>query len=94
MKNNIILLIAAALILILPLYLHHSKENIEFAGADTQAEAVIQEIRPDYQPWFESLWSPPSGEIESMLFAMQAAAGAGLFCFGLGWMMARSKYAS
>jgi cobalt/nickel transport protein len=38
-----------------------------------------------YQPWFEPLWTPPSKEIESLLFSLQAALGAGLlgYYFGL-----------
>jgi len=54
----------------------------EFGGADGQGEDQISEINPDYQPWFESLWSPP-GETESLLFALQAAIGASI----IGWFI-------
>lgn len=47
-------------------------------GTDNQAQGVIQEIAPDYQPWFESLFIPPSDKSESLLFALQAALGAGV----------------
>lgn len=77
-------LVAAAIALAaVPLFLGFEGEEI-FAGADGQAEALITEIRPDYQPWAEPLWQPPSGEIESLLFALQAALGAGLLGFYLG----------
>jgi len=45
----------------------------EFGGADGQIQAVIGEVDATYEPWFKSFWTPPSGEIESLLFALQAA---------------------
>lgn len=62
-----------------------------FAGADGQAEGVIQEIAPDYEPWFSSILEPPSGEIESLLFALQAALGAGVIGYYLGICRGRSR---
>ena len=38
----------------------------------------------DYEPWFEPILEPASGEIESLLFALQAAIGAGVVGFVLG----------
>ena len=65
--------------------------NAEFGGADGEAEAAITEIDPDYKPWFETLLEPASGEIESLLFALQAAIGAGVVGFVLGRITAKSK---
>jgi cobalt/nickel transport protein len=56
----------------------------EFAGSDSLATEVIEEDHPDYEPWFESVFSPSSGEIESGLFALQAALGAGVLGYVLG----------
>ncbi len=56
----------------------------EFGGADGQIEEVIGEINSSYEPWFESLWTPPSGEVESLLFALQAALGAGFIGYYVG----------
>ncbi|MFQ9918367.1 MAG: energy-coupling factor ABC transporter substrate-binding protein [Flavonifractor plautii] len=39
---------------------------------------------PDYEPWFEPILEPASGEVESLLFALQAAIGAGVVGFVLG----------
>lgn len=47
------------------------------------------EINPDYEPWFSSLYEPASGEIESLLFAVQAALGAGVAGFILGRITAK-----
>lgn len=59
------------------------------AGADGIAGALIEETNPDYDPWFEPLSEPASGEIESLLFALQAALGSGVVCFVLGRITAR-----
>lgn len=55
----------------------------EFGGADGQGEEEIGNINPDYEPWFESVWSPP-GETESLLFALQAAIGAVIIGYFIG----------
>ncbi|MDH6269554.1 cobalt/nickel transport protein [Rhizobium sp. SG_E_25_P2] len=83
LKRNLLMLFAVIALAILPLVIHHGGDA-EFAGADGEAEAVITEIRPDYKPWASPLWEPPSGEIESLLFALQAAIGAGLVGFYFG----------
>ncbi|RLI84621.1 energy-coupling factor ABC transporter substrate-binding protein [Archaeoglobales archaeon] len=57
----------------------------EWAGADEQAEEAIKEINPNYEPWFSPVWEPPSGEIESFLFSLQAAIGALLIGYFLGY---------
>ena len=56
----------------------------EFGGADGQAEEVITGINPDVEPWFEPIWEPPGGETESLLFALQAAFGAGIVGYVIG----------
>jgi cobalt/nickel transport protein len=54
-------------------------------GTDNQAQGVIEKIAPDYQPWFESLFTPGS-ESESLLFALQAALGAGIIGYYAGYV--------
>ena len=53
-------------------------------GTDNQAQNVIEQIAPDYQPWFESLFTP-GGKSESLLFALQAALGAGVIGYYVGY---------
>jgi len=60
-----------------------------FSGADGRAQQAITTIAPDYKPWFAPLFEPPSGEIASLLFALQAALGAGVIGFWLGTSVAR-----
>jgi cobalt/nickel transport protein len=62
-----------------------------FTGADEQAQGMIGTIAPDYVPWFKPLMEPPSGETESLLFALQAALGAGFIAYYLGVSVTRSK---
>ena len=87
-KKNIILAILVIILAIIPLVY---AKDAEFGGADGQAEELITEIKSDYEPWFESFWEPPSGEIESLLFALQAAIGAGLVCGYIGYIMGKNK---
>lgn len=66
----------------------------EFEGADDEAGDVIGEINPDYEPWIESFWEPPSGEVESLLFSVQVAIGAGTIGYILGNMKGKKEIAS
>lgn len=62
-----------------------------FGGADERAQQAIGQIAPHYRPWFTPLYAPPSGEISSLLFALQAAIGAGVIGFWLGMSVARER---
>jgi cobalt/nickel transport protein len=86
-KNLVLVLLVLAL-LAFPLLV---KTGAEFTGADDQAEKVIAQLQPDYEPWFKSLWEPPSGEVETLLFALQAALGAGFIGYFLGYRKARHE---
>ncbi|MBE3588322.1 MAG: energy-coupling factor ABC transporter substrate-binding protein [Thermoanaerobacteraceae bacterium] len=86
-KNLLLILLVVALAAF-PLVMNR---GAEFSGADGQAEEVINELHPGYQPWFSSLWEPPSSEIESLLFALQAALGAGFIGYYLGYHRGRKK---
>lgn len=88
MKKNILLLALVIILAIIPLYI---AKNAEFGGADGQAEEAISQINPNYKPWFNSIWEPPSGEIESLLFALQACLGTGLIAYYIGLSKGRSE---
>ena len=80
-QKNTILIILVVLLAAIPLWL---RPDAEFGGADGEAEEAILELNPDYEPWFEPILEPASGEVESLLFALQAAIGAGVVGFVLG----------
>ena len=87
-KKNVLLIILVVIIAVCPLLL---LKDAEFGGADGEAGDVIVEIDPNYEPWFEPLIEPASGEIESMLFCLQAAIGSAIVFFVLGRMTAKPK---
>jgi len=96
--QNLILLIAVVLLAIFPLWLiqkpapdAQGHQSEIFAGADNKAMALIGEIAPDYKPWFKPLLEPASNEIASLLFAVQAALGAGFIGYYLGVAVTREK---
>ncbi|MBG1243672.1 energy-coupling factor ABC transporter substrate-binding protein [Nostoc sp. NZL] len=67
-------------------------KGAEFRGADGQAEDAIKEIQPEYKPWFNPLIQLPSGEVESLLFSVQAAAGAGVIGYVIGLYKGRAQH--
>lgn len=89
--RTLLMLLAIVALVVFPLYLHRENKEAIFAGADDKASAVVETLKPGYKPWVEPLWSPPSGEIASMLFALQAALGAGAIGFYLGHATGRRK---
>lgn len=90
-KEQIVLLVLIVALVVGALVLNQSAA---FEGADDQAEEIIAAINPDYEPWFEPVWEPPSGEIESLLFALQAALGTGFICFYFGYKAGERKKSS
>lgn len=87
----IILLALVAIIVIIPLAMYSGLGEDEgyFGGADGAAGEAIEET--GYKPWFSSLWKPPSGEIESLLFALQAAIGAIIIGYVLGYYQGQAS---
>ncbi|MDQ0919996.1 energy-coupling factor ABC transporter substrate-binding protein [Paenibacillus sp. V4I5] len=83
---NTLMLIAVVLLAVLPLIFVQG----EFGGADDAAEQLIQSIQPSYTPWFSSLFELPA-ETESMLFALQAAIGAGFIGFAFGFFKGKAS---
>lgn len=85
-RKNLYLFIAAVLIAILPVIF---VKNAEFNGADQQAVKAITQIMPDFRPWASPVFQPKSSEMESTLFAIQAALGAGVIGYCLGYLKGR-----
>ena len=95
--QNLLMIIAVILLVAIPLRMVQKpvpgpdgKEVEIFDGADDQAKDVIGKLAPGYRPWFKPLMEPPSTEIGSLLFALQAALGAGYIGYYLGMAVARS----
>jgi len=90
-RTNLLLLALIVILIVIPLVF---MGNSEFEGSDDQAEDLIGEINPDYEPWADPLWEPPSGEVESLLFSVQVALGAGVIGYIWGSFRERRKIAN
>ena len=91
-KSTLIFLgIICAIIFIAPLIMYngHGEDDGFFGGADDQAGQAVE--KSGFQPWASSVWEPPSGEIESLLFALQAAIGAIIIGYFLGYWRGQKK---
>lgn len=81
--KNVILVVLVVGLMFIPLFINH---GAEFAGADAQAEKAITQISPGYKAWFKPIWEPPSSEIESLFFSLQAALGSGFVFYYIGYV--------
>ncbi|BCS53198.1 energy-coupling factor ABC transporter substrate-binding protein [Geobacter sp. SVR] len=89
--QNLILLVLVIVLITVPLLMikkpepgPDGKEVEIFTGSDDQAKDAITKINPSYKPWAKSLMEPPSGEVASLLFSLQAAIGAGFLGYWYG----------
>ena len=96
--QNLLMMTAVVVLVALPLWMvkkpapgADGKEVQIFAGADERAKNLVGVISPGYKPWFKPLMEPPGGEISSMLFALQAALGAGFIGYWYGCSRTRAK---
>lgn len=79
-KRSVWMLVGVALIVLLPLL-----KGGEFGGSDGEAAALIEQTE-GFSAWFDPIWEPPSGEVESLFFTLQAALGA----LVIGYVIGRS----
>jgi len=81
-RTTTLLLIALLLlVMVVPVVVNR---DAAFVGTDDAAETAITQIAPRTQPWFTPIWTPPGHEVETLLFSLQAAAGAGMVGYLIG----------
>ncbi|WP_341527477.1 energy-coupling factor ABC transporter substrate-binding protein [Nostoc sp. UHCC 0302] len=80
--GGVVILAAAPLIFV---------RNAQFAGADDRAAKAVTEVQPGYKPWFKPLMNLQSCEVQTFLFASQAALGAGTLGYLIGLSKGRSE---
>lgn len=76
-RKNSILMALCVLIVSVSIMINRGKE---ISGTDDKAIEAIGEVTESYEPWLNNIWEP-SGEIENLLFALQAAIGIGTIGF-------------
>ncbi len=86
--NNWWLLGIATALSFAPVLIFQGKE---FKATDSRNQTAIEEVKPGYKPWFSPVIKPSGGEIETFLFATQAAIGSGVTCYILGLYKGRTE---
>ncbi len=87
-SSNRLLIVAVVVLAFGPLLILQGKQ---FGATDSNNSTAIQQIRPDYKPWFDSVIKPSGPEVQTFLFAMQAALGSGVMGYILGLYKGRSE---
>ena len=64
-----------------------SPDEEAFGGTDAAVTTMLKQ--GGTEPWFDPIFEPGSGEIESGLFGLQAALGAGVLGYALGNLRGR-----
>ena len=93
-KTVILLLIAAVLIAVVPLFV---LKEAEFGGSDDAGSVMVEEIHGEYEPWFTPVLETAldrelPGEIESLIFGIQTGIGVGSIAFIKGRFVERKKW--
>ncbi|NHA67303.1 energy-coupling factor ABC transporter substrate-binding protein [Phycicoccus flavus] len=88
-RRSTVLLVLVALFVVVGCFLVAG--NVDYGGTDSAATDAIAASDPGYEPWFTHLWAPRSKEVESGLFALQAALGGGVVGFALGTLRERRR---
>jgi cobalt/nickel transport protein len=98
MKYTLEILTVVAVIILAALFLvqnAHLQSTLPpgeeaWTGTDDGASKIIESS--GYQPWASPIWEPPSGEIESLLFSVQAAMGALVIGYFFGYNRGRAVH--
>ena len=85
---NTWLLGGAVILSMAPVLIYQGKE---FKATDSINVTAIEQVNPGYKPWFEPVIKPSGGEVETFLFATQAAIGSGVVCYILGLYKGRTE---
>ncbi len=88
-KTGYLIIFISISLLLLLIYITISqpiKGEGTWSGGDSLLVNQVGEITGgQYKPWFTPIWEPPSGEIETFLFSLQAAFGAIIVGYYIGY---------
>ena len=85
----LVILAFAAVFLVQNAQMNPAEGEEAWKGADSSAQEMIE--AQGYEPWVQPFWEPPSGEIESLLFSLQAAIGAGIVGYFFGFYRGKKQ---
>jgi cobalt/nickel transport protein len=89
--GNLLLIAAIVALMAVALLMPRTGDSSKpFPGSDDQGKEVIKEVAPSYKPWFDPVWVPPEGEVETLLFSVQSALGAGFLGYMFGYFRGRA----
>lgn len=97
LKNGIMIAAVAALAIVPLIIVKQPPAGVDgrqaelFKGSDDQASAAIKALAPGYKPWFQPIYKTASPEIDTLLFALQAAIGAGFIGYYVGHSRGRAN---
>lgn len=93
LKENLIL-VAAIVVLVAGVWIWGLKAQpeTEFGGSDAAATEALEAVGAE--PWFEPVFEPASGELESGLFALQASLGGAILGYAIGALHTRRRLQS
>src|SRR5215204_527981 len=86
--RNVLLALVALGLVAVPLLFTQGAEWGATDGLNTEA---IQELQPDYEPWFQPFFSAADAGMEQPLFGLQALLGSLGLSAALGWLMGRYR---
>lgn len=93
-KTRWILLAAAALLALLPLF---TARGASFGGTDDAGSAVVAQVDSSYEPWAAPLLETLiggelPGEVETLFFCVQTGIGVGILAYWAGRLVERKKW--
>ncbi len=91
---EILTVVVLALFLVGFIYTTNTMKDAEFGGSDGVGSATVAEMTGQSEDAFQPLipqWQPPSGEIESCLFAIQATIGGIIIGLVFGYWIGQNK---
>ena len=94
-KHRLELITGVVVVIFIGLFLYTSgTTNSAFSGSDNVGSAKISEITGIPEEQFTPIipqWIPPSGEIESLLFALQTGVGGIILGMVFGYWLGQSR---
>ena len=86
--RNVLLAMLAVGIVVIPLFFI---QGAEWGATDGRNTEAIQELQPDYEPWFEPFFYSAEFGLERYMFGLQALLGSFVLSACLGWLIGRYR---